>query len=394
MEIEEKTEILNFIASLELFSQLSQEEFDSMIPFFKTMKVKEGEWLFKEEDLGENIYIIRSGSAEVLKKHKDSAKFELISVLEKGDYFGEMAPVSKTSRSASVRASQDGEVLILLFKDLEVSPSCHSIYSKIYNQIIRRISQRLRTTDEHLVNVLKEKYELAQARLETGKAIFLMIIVVAFFLNLTQILGTAIPGGTQYYKIEFPVAGFLFGVFSLLLIWKSSYPLEFYGLTLKNGWKVALEAVVWTIPVLLLMIGVKWELVKTVSLLKDTPIFDLAGAAPSTSEVWFYSILYMFLVPPQELVARGLLQSCLKNFFHGRYSFILAIIAASLIFEIPHIPDSMWIALSSLVLGIFWGFLYNYQNSLIGVIISHMLIGWFGFFALNFPGAMNKLFPS
>lgn len=390
MESSEELEILNFITDLELFNQLSHDEMMAIMPFFKMTKVKEGEWLFKEEDVGRNIYIIKKGIAEVLKKHKDSAKFELISLLEAGDYFGEMAPISKTLRSASIRASEEGEVLILLFEDLEASPAHHLIYSKIYNQIIRRISQRLRTTDEHLVGVLKEKYDLARARIETGKTIFLMIILLAIFLNLTKFLDTVVPGGSSYYAIALPVAIIIFGFVAIIFIWKSSYPPEFYGLTLQHGWKTALEAIAWTIPMLLLLTGLKWGAIKTIPGLEHEPIFDFMGAAPSTFLLLTESAAYLALVPFQELVARGLLQSCLKNFFHGRYSFLLAILSANLIFEIVHIPDSMWIAGLSLVFGIFWGLLFNYQNSLLGVVISHMLTGWWGFFALNLPSLPGK----
>jgi len=33
--------------------------------------------------------------------------------------------------------------------------------------------------------------------------------------------------------------------------------------------------------------------------------------------------------------------------------------------------------------GLFWGWLYSRHNSLLGVSISHLLIGWSGLFLLN-----------
>jgi hypothetical protein len=81
----------------------------------RTMIVKEfepGDVIFAEGDVGREVYVVKSGNVEVLKKGADGTE-ELIAALGPGEYFGEMALLGKAPRNATVRAATPLEVLAM-----------------------------------------------------------------------------------------------------------------------------------------------------------------------------------------------------------------------------------------------------------------------------------------
>ncbi|MEW6364506.1 MAG: cyclic nucleotide-binding domain-containing protein [Acidobacteriota bacterium] len=68
-----------------------------------------GSRIFSQDDPGENMYIIHSGRIRIFREvGSQSVEF---AVLEKGDFFGEMALFEHQPRSASAEAVEDSELL-------------------------------------------------------------------------------------------------------------------------------------------------------------------------------------------------------------------------------------------------------------------------------------------
>ncbi|MCK4907317.1 MAG: cyclic nucleotide-binding domain-containing protein [Spirochaetes bacterium] len=66
---------------------------------------KAGTIIFKENDVDDTMYFIKSGKVEILKTINNSEK--IIDILKTGDFFGEMAIVNKSPRFATARAITD-----------------------------------------------------------------------------------------------------------------------------------------------------------------------------------------------------------------------------------------------------------------------------------------------
>ena len=78
---------------------------------------RRGEVVFRQGDPGDSMYIIQSGAVEV-SQHKNGQEI-VIAILEKGDFFGEMALLQNEFRSATITAISRTR-LIPLSKDLFV----------------------------------------------------------------------------------------------------------------------------------------------------------------------------------------------------------------------------------------------------------------------------------
>jgi CRP/FNR family cyclic AMP-dependent transcriptional regulator len=70
-----------------------------------------GQVLFHEGDDGDDMYIIQSGRVAIKKKVKDGDT--TLAVLEKGDFFGEMAILERLPRSASAEVVEEGDLIVI-----------------------------------------------------------------------------------------------------------------------------------------------------------------------------------------------------------------------------------------------------------------------------------------
>lgn len=68
-----------------------------------------GEEIVRQGDVGRDVYIIKTGTVEVVMRRPDGTE-ERVKCLGPGDHFGEMALLRKTRRNATVRALTPVEV--------------------------------------------------------------------------------------------------------------------------------------------------------------------------------------------------------------------------------------------------------------------------------------------
>ena len=85
----------------------------------------------------------------------------------------------------------------------------------------------------------------------------------------------------------------------------------------------------------------------------------------------------------QELIVRGALQSSLESFLTGENSKRNAIIVSGLLFAVTHLHMSFLFAALVLLPGMFWGWLFARRRNLLGVTLSHIVVGAFVFFVLG-----------
>ena len=109
------------------------------------LELKEGDFVFREGELGTEMYIIHEGKVEILSG--SGKKEQLLSVLEKGDFFGEMAILEDLPRAASARAVTDVKLLRINGSTFDQMLRGNP---EVAVRMMRKLARRLRETDELL----------------------------------------------------------------------------------------------------------------------------------------------------------------------------------------------------------------------------------------------------
>jgi CRP-like cAMP-binding protein len=108
-----------------------------------------GQVLFHEGDDGDDMYIIQSGRVAIKKKVKDGDT--TLAVLEKGDFFGEMAILERMPRSATAEVVEEGDLIVIsgeMFGDMiKANP-------EIAVRMLRKQSIRLRETNRQVESLM------------------------------------------------------------------------------------------------------------------------------------------------------------------------------------------------------------------------------------------------
>jgi CRP-like cAMP-binding protein len=121
------------------------------------VEVKDGEYVFREGDLGTEMYIINEGKVEILNRVGDEE--QLLAVLEKGDFFGEMSVLEDMPRAASARALTEVRLL-----QINGTTFDHMLQAnpEIAVRMMRKLSRRLRETDDLLKTVMGSKVSVSR----------------------------------------------------------------------------------------------------------------------------------------------------------------------------------------------------------------------------------------
>ena len=107
--------LADFLGQVPLFAGLDAALRETIAERMTPVRVVAGEWLFREGDPGETMYIVRAGRLEVVDETADA----VIRELGRGDGVGELALLSAAPRSASVRAARASDLLEVTREDFE-----------------------------------------------------------------------------------------------------------------------------------------------------------------------------------------------------------------------------------------------------------------------------------
>jgi CRP-like cAMP-binding protein len=98
-----------------------------------------GDIIFSEGEIGNEMYIIQSGTVELLKTIGKETR--VLATLEKGDFFGEMSVLEDLPRTASARAKTDVELVRINGATFD---SMLKGNTEIAVRMMRKLSRRLR----------------------------------------------------------------------------------------------------------------------------------------------------------------------------------------------------------------------------------------------------------
>jgi CRP-like cAMP-binding protein len=118
--LERQREHIELLSRCELLRHLPAEEIEDLLAHVSVRRIDAGETLFRAGEPGDALYIVARGRVAVLRAPQAGESIEQsIAELGEGKAFGEMALLSGTSRTATVRAITDAELLQIDKEDFD-----------------------------------------------------------------------------------------------------------------------------------------------------------------------------------------------------------------------------------------------------------------------------------
>ena len=131
-----------FLSAVPLIAALPDTVRTALSERAEVVRVGARDWVFRQNDDGDALYVIRLGLVQVVKESPQGE--EVIRVLGRGEFFGELALLDGAPRSASIRTLRDTELLRIRQEDF------HAILlenPKATLRIAHHVGMRLRTRD-------------------------------------------------------------------------------------------------------------------------------------------------------------------------------------------------------------------------------------------------------
>ncbi len=125
-----------------------------------------GSLIFREGEPGDSMFFIESGKVKILKKIRGGEK--VLTILQRGDFFGEMAILTGKPRTASAEAMSDVKVL-------EIKKDFFEEFLKtnvdVAIKLIKKMAERLRETDMllEMANLKDDRVKVTLALLQLAE---------------------------------------------------------------------------------------------------------------------------------------------------------------------------------------------------------------------------------
>src|ERR1700730_11440885 len=112
-----KESLADILQNIPLFHDLTPKELRILerVVHIRTYDAEES--VFVETEPGAGMYVIRSGRIDIVLNYKSENRL-ILSELEAGDFFGEMALLGDTARSATALARERSELIGFFHPDL------------------------------------------------------------------------------------------------------------------------------------------------------------------------------------------------------------------------------------------------------------------------------------
>ncbi len=150
-------ETLGLLAKVPVFETLSKDDLERVGEVAVPRSFALAEVVFREGDASDTCYIVRNGHARAIRAHGDGRTITLAN-FGTGDIFGELAMFERESRSATVEATSEMQVIAILGGDMRRLLTGHP---DMAFKLVIALGRRLRETNERLA---RQSFQTVQSR--------------------------------------------------------------------------------------------------------------------------------------------------------------------------------------------------------------------------------------
>jgi CRP-like cAMP-binding protein len=145
------------LLSAPLVKGLENAEVDALMAISQTVEAPAGQFIFREGEPGDGLYVVVNGKVEIHKRDRDG-KDHALNTLSANAVFGEMSLIADGKRSASAKTAAAATLLKVPaaeFKKLVAGGQVAAL--KVISNLARILSSRLTEVNERLLALLDEQ---------------------------------------------------------------------------------------------------------------------------------------------------------------------------------------------------------------------------------------------
>ncbi len=147
------------LSSCYLFEGLSESQINHLITIGTEIRIQAGKWLFREGDVADKLYILKSGAVELLTT-VDEVELPIKIVRNEGECFGTSTMVLPHQYSLSARCAEDAKLLYmkktaldkLLKENLKME---HTILANLAKHFLNRLKETRQELKIHFKTLFK-----------------------------------------------------------------------------------------------------------------------------------------------------------------------------------------------------------------------------------------------
>ncbi|HZI11066.1 MAG TPA: Crp/Fnr family transcriptional regulator, partial [Myxococcus sp.] len=152
------------LAQVSIFQDLGPADLEHLSTLVRSRRYARGEVIFHQGDVGTALYVIRTGEVAIRLSSSDG-KEVILALLDRGDFFGELALLDGEPRSTDAVAREEVDLLSLQREDfrrfLDARPQVALGLLATLSRLVRHVTQLVHDTTfldarRRLVRVLLE----------------------------------------------------------------------------------------------------------------------------------------------------------------------------------------------------------------------------------------------
>ncbi|TXK76410.1 cyclic nucleotide-binding domain-containing protein [Paenibacillus sp. N3.4] len=325
--------------------------------------------IVREGEQGDALYVIESGMATVWQEDKQGGRRQ-VGELHKGDIIGELSLLTGASRAATVSAVMEVSAIRLNRQDfedlLQAYPSLSGLFlSKNYKRLSASYYE-LEQKNGELITALHARVELSSLFI----CVVLLMSVYAFILGFFK--SDTFLSLSFANTLAFVLTRFLEVITLLIILWilrSSRMPLREFGVNANDFGKTVFESILVSAAVVVGLIALKYGVLQ----------LELNPFPNQILINWHYwdwtYVSYIVVAPLQEFIARGVFQNTVARLIVSKRAVFWSILITSVLFGALHLHTSIGLGMAAFMTSWLWGWMFARQRTLIGVGLSHFIIG-------------------
>lgn len=352
-------------------------------------ELAEREVLLEEGVPTQNLYVLARGVALVQRHDATTDELHDVAEVTVGAVLGEMSIFDGLPTTATVLAKGRCTVWEIPFADLRPGgalvasdePEARAL-SRAYEDLVGSMAKVMAA---RLRELSRADLERARERAAMGLFVVDALVLLAGYSVLLSALPkvrSSLPTSSSFLSL--PLIG-LFAFGGLKFIRRTGLPLGKLGLGLDHAFGSLLLSFVVTPLLLLAATGAKALAIFANPAWRGYPLIERTDLVARFSEPHVQRLMAIYAVSclVQEIIVRSALQSGLWLFLRGRGAHVRAVLVCALLFAVNHLHMSFFFAAAAFFPGVVWGVMYAKKPHVLGVTVSHVVMGAFVFFVLG-----------